>query len=149
MCTAFFEFKWPHESYNISLGSYLKVPICDIFNCSDFHDYYTIQCLWGVTLWLKLKHFLKIFRVSLGPQSLFFKENFFQLGPKTIFWGNFWDHLLVSIAIKKIFLGTLKIIINIYFLTRMLRPLCMHWAYRSGTDACTEHTGQELMRELG
>ncbi len=28
---------------------------------------------------------------------------------------------------------------------RMLRPLRLHWAYESGTDACTEHTHKELM----
>ncbi len=31
---------------------------------------------------------------------------------------------------------------------RMLRPICAHWAYASGTDAYCEHTGQELMRAL-
>ncbi len=29
-----------------------------------------------------------------------------------------------------------------------VRNWCLLWAYGSGTDACTEHTGQELMRAL-
>ncbi len=62
-------------------------------------------------------------------------------------------------------LGTLKIIKNTDFLTHMLRPLCMHWAYlsglirspsirvrnwclhwayASGTDACTERTYEKI-----
>ncbi len=65
-------------------------------------------------------------------------------------------------------LGTLKIIKKIEFLTRMLRRIsfpifqmfilytlsmrvrnwCVHWACASGTDSCTEHARQELMRTL-
>ncbi len=29
-----------------------------------------------------------------------------------------------------------------------VRNLCVRWAYGSGTDACTEHTSQELIRAL-
>ncbi len=35
-----------------------------------------------------------------------------------------------------------------YFLTRMLRPLCVCWAYESGTDAQAEHTRKALVRML-
>ncbi len=46
------------------------------------------------------------------------------------------------------FLGTLKIIKHIEFLTRMLRPLCACWAYGLGTYAHAERARQELMRAL-
>ncbi len=41
-----------------------------------------------------------------------------------------------------------KIIENIEFLTRKLRPLCARWAYVSGTYAHAERTFQALMRAL-
>ncbi len=41
-----------------------------------------------------------------------------------------------------------KFIKNIDYLMRMLRPLCLRLAYRSGTDAYTDHTSQELMHAL-
>ena len=31
---------------------------------------------------------------------------------------------------------------------RILWPLCVRLAYASGTDACTEHTSQELVHAL-
>ncbi len=33
----------------------------------------------------------------------------------------------------------------LYSLRTRARNWCMHWAYASGTDACTEHAHQELM----
>ncbi len=46
------------------------------------------------------------------------------------------------------FLGTEKIIKKYDFLTRMLWPLCVCWAYASGTGAQAEHTRKELVRML-
>jgi hypothetical protein len=42
----------------------LKVPQCEIFNHSDFHDFYTIKSIWNGNLVVKIKKFIQIFR---GP----------------------------------------------------------------------------------
>jgi hypothetical protein len=34
-------------------SKHLKVPKCEIFENSDFDDFYTIKCLWGATFGLK------------------------------------------------------------------------------------------------
>jgi hypothetical protein len=44
----------------------LKVPKCEIFDHSDFDDFYTIKSLWGGDLWVKIKVFFLIFRGSFG-----------------------------------------------------------------------------------
>jgi hypothetical protein len=77
------------------------------------------------------------------------KENSFiwVWAKKFFFLWSFWNHFLVSIAIF-LNIGCFRYFKNYKtfdFLMRMLRPLCAHWAYESGTDACTEHTRQELM----
>ncbi len=67
------------------------VPKCEIFDRSDFHDFFTIKSLWEGDLGVKIAIFKNL-----------------------------------------AFLGTLKIIKNIAFLTRIPRPLCASWAYGSG-----------------
>ena len=41
------------HNQNMGLGVSLKVPKCEIFDRSDFHDFYTIRLYWRVTLRLK------------------------------------------------------------------------------------------------
>jgi len=36
-------------------GNNLKVPKCEIFDNSDFDDFYTIKSLWGGDFWVKIK----------------------------------------------------------------------------------------------
>jgi hypothetical protein len=83
----------------------LKAPKCEIFECSDFHDSYTIKSLWGATL--KLKWFLFFYLgVHLDheipyadAQSNFKEDLLLSLGKNYFFSWSFWDYLLVSIAI--------------------------------------------------
>ncbi len=96
----------------------------------------------------------------LTAQPYFRDTCFLSLGRN--FFIRFWDHFLVSIKICFCcFFMCYKIIKNIRELLHMLWPLCvrwamsirirngcMHWAYTSGTNVCTEHTYQELMRAL-
>ncbi len=82
--------------------------------------------------------------------SLILRRDFFEFGQKKIFpealesicWCQKWFFKIVAV------LETLKIIKNIEFLTRMLRPLCARWAYGSGTYAHAKRARQELMRAL-
>ncbi len=94
--------------------------------------------------------------------SLILRRDFFRVWTKKkYFWGSFWDHMLVSIAILK------KFRCFMYFkncwkdwipyahaptFTRTLsirvRNSCACWACASGTDAHPEHTSQELVRTL-
>ncbi len=78
--------------------------------------------------------------------SQILRRIFLCLGKK-ILW-SFWDHLLVSITIlkKNSVLGTLKMIKNIDFLTRILQPLCVRIG--PGADAYSEHTSKEQMHTL-
>ncbi len=48
----------------------LKVPKCEIFDLSDFPDFYTIKSSWVGDLVVKInKKFYQHFRVHLGVQS--------------------------------------------------------------------------------
>ncbi len=42
------------------------MPKCEIFDNSDFDDFYTIKSLWGGDFWVKIKVFFVIFRGSFG-----------------------------------------------------------------------------------
>ncbi len=63
----------------------LKVPKCEIFHRSDFHDFYTIKSLWEGDFGVKIKCLKKnIFRGSLGAAkflthmlSLILRRDFF------------------------------------------------------------------------
>jgi hypothetical protein len=62
----------------------LKVPKCEIFDRSDFHDFYPIQSLWEGDFAVKIKRLKKIFRGSFGAAkfltrmlSLIFRRDFF------------------------------------------------------------------------
>jgi hypothetical protein len=75
---------------------------------------------------------------------LVWAKNFFFLEAfETICWCQ-WRFFQIFVV-----LGSLKIIENFEFLTRMLRPLCAGWAYGSGTLAHATRSRQELMRALG
>ncbi len=101
----------------------LKEPKCEIFDRSDFHDFYTIKFLqeegdFGV----KIKKYLKkIFRGSFGAAKFLTRM------------------LSIKHKISKFEQGLQNILIM------RVRNWCVHWAYASGTDACTERTRQELM----
>jgi hypothetical protein len=68
------------------------VPKCEIFDNSDFDDFYTIKSLWGGDFWVKIKVFF-IFRGSFGAAkfltcmlSLILRRIFFlSLGKKNFF----------------------------------------------------------------
>ncbi len=68
------------------------MPKCEIFDRSDFDDFYTIRSLCEGTLGFKKKFFIKIFRGSFrGAKfltrmlSLFLRRFFFKFGPKIFF----------------------------------------------------------------
>jgi hypothetical protein len=44
----------------------LKVPKCEIFDNTDYDDFYTIKSLWWGDFWVKIKVFFYIFRGSFG-----------------------------------------------------------------------------------
>ncbi len=65
------------------------MPKCEIFDRSDFHDFYTIKSLWEGDFGVKIKCFKKIFRGSFGAAkfltrmlSLILRRDFFEFGPK-------------------------------------------------------------------
>jgi hypothetical protein len=84
--------------------------------------------------------------------SLISRRNFFGVWAKKFFFGRLLRPFVgVNSDFFKIFAVlsiTLKIIKNIELLTRMLRLLCSHWAYGSGTHVHAERARQELMRAL-
>ncbi len=68
------------------------MPKCEIFDRSDFDDFYTIQSLCKGEFGDKIKFFIQIFRGSLrGAKfltrmlSLFLRRFFFKFGPKHFF----------------------------------------------------------------
>ncbi len=68
------------------------MPKCEIFDLSDFPDFYTIKSLRVGDFGVKIKKFLQIFRGSFrGAKfltrmlSLFVRRFFFKLGPKKNF----------------------------------------------------------------
>ena len=46
---------FPKSKLVFSAASILKVPICEIFDRSDFDDFYTIKSLWGGDIGVKIK----------------------------------------------------------------------------------------------
>ncbi len=85
------------------------MPKCEIFNRSDFHDFYTIKSLWEGDFGVN-NIFIYLFRGSFAALkfytcmlSLIFMEDFFFCLGKIFFLLSYWDHLLASIAIVTIF----------------------------------------------
>ncbi len=110
--------------------------------------------------WVKIKVFFIYLGVHLGPRN--FKEDcFLRLGKKIFFPRSFWDHLLVSIEIFKIF-WYFRYFKNyqknwipyehapaiMRMLSLRVRNWCAPWASASGNDAYPEHTHQFLTRML-
>jgi hypothetical protein len=63
----------------------LKGPKCEIFDPSDFHDFYTIKSLWEGDFGVKIKKFYFLFRGSFGAAkflmhmlSLILRRDFFE-----------------------------------------------------------------------
>ncbi len=48
---------------------FLKVPKCEIFDNSDFDDFYTIKSLCGGDFWVKIKVFFLYLGDHLGPRN--------------------------------------------------------------------------------
>ncbi len=153
---------WPG---GIDSWGFLKVPKCEIFDNSDFDDFYTIKSLWGGDFWVKIKVFFSYLGGREIPyayaQSNFKEDFFFSLGKQFFFPRSFWDHLLASTEIFKnfrcfryfknyqknwipyahapTFMRTLSI---------RVRNWCAPWACAPGTVAHPEHTHQFLTRML-
>ncbi len=128
------------------------MPKCKIFDLSDFHDFYTIKSLWGRLCGFKKMYiwgFIWGRKTPYTSQSNFKKNlvrasNFLCETFETICWCQRYFFCCFRYS-------TSKIITNIDFLTRMLRPIWVRWANESGTDAHTyteQHTSKELMRAL-
>ncbi len=80
--------------YFLSFPFLLKVPKCEIFDRSDFHDFYTIRSLWEGDFGVKIKWFKKILRGSFGAAkflthmlSLILRRVFFEFGQNKFFFG--------------------------------------------------------------
>ncbi len=58
-------------------SSLLKVPKCEIFDRTDFHDFYTIKSLWGGDFGVKKKKILKYLGAHLGPRNSLRSGGFF------------------------------------------------------------------------
>jgi hypothetical protein len=65
------------------------VPKCDIFDRSDFHDFYTIKSLWEGNFGVNIKKMIFIFRGSFGAAkflmhilSLILRRDFFKVWAK-------------------------------------------------------------------
>jgi hypothetical protein len=56
---------FPKSKLAFSAASILKVPKCEIFDHSDFDDFYTIKSLWGSNFGVKIIFFF-IVRGSFG-----------------------------------------------------------------------------------
>jgi hypothetical protein len=54
----------------IFLEMSLKMAKCEIFDRSDFDDFYTIKSLWGADFRIKIKVFFLYLEVHLGPHNL-------------------------------------------------------------------------------
>jgi hypothetical protein len=88
----------------------LKVPKCEIFDRSDFHDFYPIKSLWEGDFGVKIKCLNNIFRGSFGAAkfltrmlSIILRRDFFEFGQKKNFFGKLLRPYVVSIAIFKNF----------------------------------------------
>jgi hypothetical protein len=73
--------------------SYVLGAKCEIFDNSDFDDFYTIKSIWGADFWVKIQIcFFFIFRGSFGAAkfltrmlSLILRRIFFEFGQKKFF----------------------------------------------------------------
>ncbi len=142
----------------------LKVPKHEIFDRSDFPDFYTIKSLPVGDFGVKKKKIIKIFRGSFGAAKFLmriWRRYYFLLWAKKKFSGSFIDHLLLAKAIFENFrcfrdLKKLSKILNslracsTFMRTPSIRVrnLRSRWACASETDAFTEHTSQDLVRAL-
>ncbi len=81
------------------------MPKCEIFDRSDFPDFYTIKSSWVGDLVVKIKKNFSTFQGSFrGAKSLtgilsLFLRFFLSLGQKIFFLWSFSDHWLASIMI--------------------------------------------------
>ncbi len=121
----------------------LKVPKCEIFDRSDFPDFYTIKSSWVGDLVVKiLTYYFLLFEgakphlVSDAHAKHTHKELMRMLSMCISSWR----------VCSAWFVGTsFKFGIFMLMLSICLRNWCACWAYASGTDAHAEHTRQELM----
>ncbi len=124
-----------------------KVPKCEIFDRSDFDDFYTIKSLCEGDFGVKIKNFIKIFGGSFrGAKfltrmlSLFWRRFFFKFGPKNFF---SIELLIPLVSVNNNFLK--------FFILNVLKKLLKiftSFCVCSGLYAYAEHTRQELMRML-
>ncbi len=155
---------------NISLGHMtLKVPKCEIFDRSDFPDFYTIKSQREGDFGVKIKNFKQIFRGPFGAMK--FLMRMLSIILRSAFPSKHAEHThqglmrILSIRVRNwcacwaYASGTDAHAEHILqFFTRMQsirvknpnfkRAFIPCWAYASGTDACTEHARKELMRML-
>ncbi len=130
------------------LQSTLKVPKREIFDRTDFPDFYTIKSLRVGDFGVKIKTILKNIQGSIQgckvpyayAQSIF-KEVFFQsFGPKIFFTMAL---LRPLVSVKNNFLEFL-----IFQVLKKLLQNCTSLRVCSGLYAYAEHTHQELVRKL-
>jgi hypothetical protein len=89
----FLVYLWLIQGADDKLGQFLKVPKREIFDRSDFPDFYIIKSLCGGDFGVKIKFFTKIIRGSFGGAkfltrmlSVFLRRIFFlSLGKKNFF----------------------------------------------------------------
>jgi hypothetical protein len=74
----------------------LKLPKSEIFDRSDFHDFYPIKSLWEGDFGVKIKCFEKNIlgliwgrKVLTRMLSLILRRDFFEFGQKKFIWGSF------------------------------------------------------------
>ncbi len=145
------------------------MPKCEIFDCSDFNDFYTIKSLREGNFRVKLKKLNKIFRGSFGAAK--FLMRMISLILRSTVPSKYVEHkhqgLIHTLSIRvrnwcirwayasgtdahaeckhQFLTRMLSISVKIPNLIRAFNP-CL--AHASGTDACTEHARKELMRML-
>ncbi len=75
---------FPKSKLAFSSASILKVPKCEIFDRSDFDDFYIIKSLWGGDFGVKIKFcffyswgFISGREISYAFAQSHFKEDFF------------------------------------------------------------------------
>ncbi len=147
----------------------LKVPKCEIFDSSDFHDFYTIKSLREGDIGVQIKKFKQIFRSSFGAAKFLMRmlsiilrstvpskhaEHTHQglmrnLSIRLRNWCACWAYASGTDAYAEhthqFLTRMLSISVKIPNLKRAFKPC---WAYASGTDACTEHARKGLVRML-
>ncbi len=120
---------------------------CEIFDRSDFPDFYTIKSLCEGDFGVKIKKFIKIFRGSFGGAkfltrmlSLFLRKFFFEFGPKKFF----------SVELLRSLVSVNNDILTFFIFEVLIKILKNFTSLRvcSGLYAYAEHTHKELIRKL-